>query len=112
MPQDADLSGRGGQDDRILFQPLRTGKQAMTSVLQDARFALRLMAKNPGFTAVVIVTLALCIGLNTAIFSIVSVMLYSPLPFPEPDRLMRVWRTSPNSRHWPHGQGDFLDFRE
>jgi putative ABC transport system permease protein len=81
-------------------------------MLIDLRFAFRQLLKHPGFTAVVLVTLALCIGLNTAIFSIVSTMLYSPLPFPEPERLLRVWRTSPNSQRWPHALGDFLDFRE
>lgn len=84
----------------------------MSRVLQDLRFGLRLLLKNPGFTGVVLVTLALCIGLNTAIFSIVNATLYPQLPFPEPERLMRVWRTSPNSQHWPHALGDFLDFRE
>ena len=64
----------------------------MATVLEDIRFATRLLRKNPGFTAVAILTLALAIGANTAIFSVVNGVLLRPLPFPEPERLFQVIR--------------------
>ncbi|HXA51024.1 MAG TPA: ABC transporter permease, partial [Candidatus Acidoferrum sp.] len=53
----------------------------------DATYALRQLRKSPGFTVIVLVTLALCIGVNTAIFSVLDAVLFRPAPFPEPDRL-------------------------
>src|SRR5882672_9076606 len=53
----------------------------------DARFALRQLRKSPGFTLIVLLTLALCIGVNTAIFSVLDAVLFKPAPFPEPERL-------------------------
>src|SRR5882724_6999747 len=56
----------------------------------DARYALRQLRKSPGFTVIVLVTLALCIGVNTAIFSVLDAVLFRPAPFPQPDRLAMV----------------------
>ena len=64
----------------------------MHGLLQDLKYALRMVARAPGFTAVVAVTLALGIGANTAIFSVVYALLLRPLPYRDPDRIAMVWQ--------------------
>jgi putative ABC transport system permease protein len=65
----------------------------MGALLQDARYGLRNLARNPGFAIVAVLTLALGIGANTTIFSVISSTLLRRLAFPDPDRLVLVWET-------------------
>lgn len=64
---------------------------ALERMMQDLRYGVRILLKNPGFTLVVIVTLALGIGANVTLFSVVDAVVFRPLPFAEPSRLMTLW---------------------
>jgi hypothetical protein len=80
-------------------------------MLTDLRLAFRTLLKTPGFTAIAVLTLALGIGLSTAAFSLTNVLLFRALPYPQSERLVRVYRTTPQSQQSSIAPGNALDIR-
>src|SRR5215211_3319951 len=82
----------------------------MNSLINDLRFGFRMMVRNPGFTLIAVVTLALGIGANTAIFSVVDAVLLRPLPYPDADRLVFLWSTM-NAQGVPQSGSALPDYQ-
>jgi putative ABC transport system permease protein len=90
------------------------GIRLLNDLIHDLRYAVRALLRSPGFTFVAVMTLALGIGANTAVFSVVNTLLLQPLPFDEPDRLVMLWEQNPETGFdqdlvsW----GDYFDWQE
>jgi predicted permease len=89
-------------------RPLRWARDAM----QDVRYGLRGLRTTPRFTIAAVLTVVLGVGANATIFSVLNPLLFKPLPYPEPERIVNLHRTSPQSQEWPHSIGNFLDYRD
>src|SRR6187455_867113 len=85
----------------------------MTDFLQDLRYALRTFKRSAGLTFVIVASLAIGIGANTAVFSVVNALLLEPLPYPDPGRLTVLWLRSPGiniPQDWP-SPGQYIDIK-
>ena len=81
-------------------------------MIQDLRFAFRVLFKNKAVTAIALITLALGIGANTAIFSVVNAVLLNPLPYKQPDRLVALWENVPGHGRWRTSPANYFDWKK
>ena len=84
----------------------------MHTLLQDVRYGVRMLLKHPGVSVVAIITLALGIGANTAIFSVVNAVLLRPLTYKDPERLVSLWENVPTHGRWRASPANFHDWKK
>jgi putative ABC transport system permease protein len=84
----------------------------MNTLFQDLQYGLRMLAKHKSVTAIAVLTLALGIGANTAIFSVVNAVLLNPLPYRNPDRLVALWEKVPEHGRWRASPANFFDWKK
>ena len=89
----------------------RRGLPLIETLFQDLRFAARMLLKNPGFTAIAVLTLVLGIAATTAIFSVVYGVLLRPLPYPNPDQIIQLWELDAKGHRMNFPEPNFLDMR-
>jgi hypothetical protein len=87
------------------------GSATFDTLARDLRFSLRTLTRNPGFTCVAVLTIALGIGANSAMFSVVQGVILAPLPFPEPDRLVFLWQNRPGVPQLEASYPNFEDWQ-
>src|SRR5262245_13078642 len=115
---ESDLLARGLQqvERPVAPEPLVLGSNRrgsmITDLWQDLRYGTQMLAKNPGFTLIAVMTLSLGIGANTAIFSVVDALLLKPLPYQEPERLVLLSNKPPDDRRSSISYPNFNDWRE
>jgi predicted permease len=102
----------GGQQQTRENHREARGLPLLETLLQDLRFALRMLGKSPGFTAVAVLTLALGIGANTALFSVINGVLLNPLPFPNANRILVLFQDKANFPKGSISYPNFLDWRQ
>ena len=101
----------GGQQQTREHHREARGLPLLETLLQDLRFALRMLGKSPGFTAIAVLTLALGIGANTSLFSVINGVLLNPLPFPNANRIVAMFQDKPNFPKGSISYPNFLDWR-
>ena len=95
---------------------IQNSPQLLSNAARDVKYAFRTLSRAPGFTMIAVATLALGVGANTAIFSVINATLLRPLPYKHSDRIVMVWGTNPGGFGWRGKSGfsapSFLDYRE